>query len=101
MTEPETLPGEDPTDVDPRPPPDVRTGFRDEPTAAAQTRTVKWGHAKPWLAVPDPEPRPAPRDPLFWPALVFVGVLAASIAFMLLSQPNGHGHRGSGSVTSP
>jgi hypothetical protein len=62
------------------------TGFRDEPTAPAGTRTVKW--QAPWLSVPDPLPRETrPRDPLFWPAVVFVGVLAVSIAFMLLSEP--------------
>jgi hypothetical protein len=62
------------------------TGFREEPTAPAGTRTVKW--QAPWLATPDPPARETrPRDPLFWPVVVFVTVLVVSIGVMLLSEP--------------
>ncbi len=92
---------EDPTDVDPHRPAGPPGSFRDEPTAAAETRTVKWGKAAPWLATPDPEPRPRPRDPLFWPALVFVSVLSVVIGYMLLSQPGGSRSRGAAGLSFP
>jgi hypothetical protein len=85
---------EEPTDIDPR----GAGSFRDEKTAAAETRTVKLGVTAPWLATADPEPRPTrPRDPLFWPAVVFITILTVAIAAMLLTQGGGHGGAGRGS----
>lgn len=86
-----TDPTMDPTIEDPTDPtgvPDaLGSGFRDEPTARAGTRTLKL--PAPWLSTPDPAPRERPADPLFWPVVVFVAVLLAGIGIMLL-RPSHH-----------
>jgi hypothetical protein len=71
--------------------PGVKTGFRDEPTVPAETRTVKLGGQAPWLAGPPPPPPEAmrPRDPMLVPVLVFVGILAVMAGYVLLSHPSG------------
>jgi hypothetical protein len=70
--------------------PGVKTGFRDEPTVPAETRTVKLGGQAPWLAGPEPPPPEAmrPRDPMLVPVVVFVGILVVMIGYVLLSQPS-------------
>ncbi len=90
---------EEPTDIDPRG--GIGT-FRNERTVAAEAHTVKLGAIPPWLATPDPEPRPArPLDPLFWPAAVFVVILAGAIGFVLLGHPARQGSRSAGSFSAP
>ena len=94
MTDPSIdVPNEDPTDPSVREEGTPPTGFREEPTVAAGTRTIELKTKAPWLTAPDPSPRERPRDPLFWPVVVFVMVLVACIGITLL-RPS---HRASAS----
>jgi hypothetical protein len=95
--DPTLPPVEDPTDPSFLPPvedPTEPIGFRDEPTAPAEPRTAKYQQpVPPWLATPEPPPRPVRQaDPMFWPVVVFVTILLAGIGVMLLSQPSGRAH---------
>jgi hypothetical protein len=75
-------------------------GIREEPTAPAATRTNRV--LAPWLSAPDPAPREMrPRDPLFFPVLVFVAVLVVSIGFVLFAQPRRHAVPPADFATSP
>jgi hypothetical protein len=58
---------------------------REEPTAPAEPRTMQL--QPPWLAGADPlvEDR-RPRDPMFWPVVVFVAVLVGSIGIFLYNE---------------
>jgi len=73
-------------------------GVREQPTAPAGTHTVKL--VPPWLATPDPPAREQPRDALFWPVVVFVAILVASIGIMLVRDSSRH-TGSSPFVTSP
>lgn len=78
-------------------------GFRDDPTVPAEARTTRWEHAPPWLSGPDAPPRESGvrDDPLFWPAVVFITVFLACIAFFVLARPATR-HTGSAELlTSP
>ena len=95
---PEDVAREDPTDpgapkFDTLPPP--RNGFRDENTAASESRTIKLEGPPSWQGLPQIElERPAPRDPMFWPVVVVVAVLVSAIGVMLLSSPKPHNNSG-------
>ena len=70
--------------------PTERMGAREEPTSPAEPRTGKLPTA-PWLSGPDPiivDRRPP--DPFFWPAVIFVAVLLASIGVFLYTQSRPH-----------
>jgi hypothetical protein len=83
----DTLP-DDPTDPSIERATSSRGGFREETTAAAETRTVKLGNAAPWFEGPDaPLRETQKRDPLLVPVVVFVTLLIVAIAYMFSSQP--------------
>jgi len=93
-TDPSTVAREDPTDPTHTEDPTDLMGEREQPTAPGEPHTGRLRPVAPWLAGADPviaDRRPA--DPMFWPVVVFVGVLVLLIGFFLFNETRHHaGH---------